>query len=138
MPPSSTIACLTETPCLKSTDVMSARMPGIFASVGVMTMDEHPISGARSTIDSVLLSFEYTLDSSGSAEILSSVVLTTLRSTPQARPMAESPCWTSPQYAWPSSTLMPLSRRSLATLSWEGNPSKASPRMSMQSHVYGH
>lgn len=86
----------------------SASIPGILASVGVIMMDEHPISGARSTMDRVHLSLENILSSSGVPEILSSVVRTTLRSTPQALPRAESPCSTSPQNARPSSTLIPL------------------------------
>ena len=132
-PESSTIACLTETPALNRTSVISASIPGMDASVGVMTMDEQPISGASSTMESVDLSLENLESSSGVDEILSSVDLTTLRSTPQARPMAESPCSISPQYACPSLTLMPCWSSSLATFSCEGDPENASPSKSMHS-----
>ena len=65
LPESSTTACLTETFALKRTSVMSARIPGSLASVGVMTMEEHPISGAMSDMDSIGLTFVKMASSSG-------------------------------------------------------------------------
>ena len=106
-------------------------MPGMVESVGVMITEEHPISGARSIMDRVHLSLENMTSSSGVAEILSRVALTTLLSTPHARPMAESLCTTEPQKAFPPSTLIPCSRRRVATFSCDGKPENSLPSMSM-------
>ena len=59
-------------------------------SVGMMTMDEHPISGATSTRESMHPILEKTALRLGLEEMRSRVVLTTLLSTLQTLPMAVS------------------------------------------------
>ncbi len=96
-PPSSTIACLIDSPFLYRAAVMSESIPDIRGSVGCILRVEHPISGARFSIDSMHSALEKTESRLLVEEMRSSVDLTILLSTFAARPMAASVSSMSPQ-----------------------------------------
>ncbi len=115
---------------------MSERIPVILGSVGWIFNVEHPISGARCSIDSMHSAFENRASRRGVPDMRSSADLTILLSTLAARPIAESVSSISPQYALPSTTLMPCESRSLATFSCEGSPSKSSSIVPMAMNLF--
>ena len=102
---------------------MSERMPDILGSVGWILRVEHPISGARFSMDSMHSALEKMESRLRVDEMRSKVNLTILLSTFAARPMAASVSSISPQYAFPSMTLMPWESRRRATFICEGYPS---------------
>ena len=110
-------------------------MPPIVGSVGMMTMDEQPISGATSTRDSMHPILENTASSWGLAEMRSRVVLTTLLSTLQTLPIAVSETSTLLQYACPSLTLIPLDISRDTTFCWDGKPPNSFSKRCIRLHI---